>query len=93
MPAPHSLRVPPQVVAQVPPEQTWPAGQEVPQVPQLALSVCRLAQYAAPPFGSAHWVRPLPQVVVQTPAVQAWPSGQVVPQVPQLALSVCRLAQ
>jgi hypothetical protein len=65
--------------------------QVMPQVPQLALSVWRLAQYGTPELGMQ--VDSAPQVMAQTPLVQTWPLPQVMPQVPQLALSVWRLAQ
>ena len=60
-------------------------------MPQLALSVVRLAQYGAPLVGVQ--VDSDPQVMVQTPAMQACPVVQAAPQVPQLALSVMVLAQ
>ncbi len=65
----------------------FPAGQAVPQAPQLSLSEGRWTQSplqsVKPPWqSSTHW-----------PFWQASPAGQALPQAPQLASSVCRSAQ
>src|SRR5580692_1196307 len=77
------LVVPP---VQTPAAQVWPVVQAMPQVPQLAASVCRFLQVPE------QLVWPVGQPV-QTPAAQVWPVVQATPQVPQLAASVCRFLQ
>jgi hypothetical protein len=64
-PTPHSMSPLAHVTAHCPPEQTSPAGHELPHAPQLALSVCWLAQYALLPL--PHSVNPPPHVVVHEP--------------------------
>ena len=62
-----------------------PEAHELPQVPQLALAVCRSAQtpvQSTVPEGHVHWA-----------AVHTRLPPQVCMQKPQLFLSVCRLAQ
>ena len=80
-----------QVVPQTPPEQTWPAGQPWPQVPQLALSVWVLTSQ---PLAAtlSQLAKPVVQLATpQTPAVQlalALGSAHAWPQAPQLAVLV-----
>jgi hypothetical protein len=88
----HSVKLPPHVTSQLPALHTFPAAQALPHVPQLALSVCVLAQYGAPPSG-VHSVKLPPHVTLQLPALHTFPAAQALPHVPQLALSVCVLAQ
>jgi hypothetical protein len=90
----HDSRLAAHVVVQAPMEQTWPASQVWPQVPQLVLSVESVAQYADV-SRSEGWqsATSAPQVGAHVLAVQAVPFGQAVPHVPQLALSVWVLAQ
>jgi len=65
----HIVVPPLQLVAQLPPLQTWPDGQALPQPPQLALScVMQLPLQLSRP--AWHWQDPLWQVC---PAVQALP--------------------
>ncbi len=59
-----------------------PAGQTVPQLPQLALSLWRLVQ-VPPQFVSPDW-----QESWQVPPEQICPAGHAVPQAPQLPPSV-----
>jgi hypothetical protein len=70
-----------------PPEHVDPAGQMLPQPPQLEGSTCSSTH--APPQA----VVPPPQIVKHAPAEQTSPSGHVVPHVPQLFGSVWVLAQ
>lgn len=67
----------------VPPKQASPAGQTVPQAPQLRLSL--LVTVQTPP----QLVEPETQVTPHLPPEQTSPVGQTVPQVPQFWLSVC----
>jgi hypothetical protein len=83
--------VAPHVAAHWLPEQTWPLGHVVPHTPQLALSVCVLAQYGAPPSGEQR-VMVAPHVAAHWPPEQTWPLGHVVPHTPQFALSFVRVA-
>jgi hypothetical protein len=85
----HSRRGAAQVERQAPAMHAWPAGQLLPHIPQLALSVMVSAQEATPiavqrvcPEGHAGgW---------QTPIAQVSPAAQAVPQAPQLAVLVAR---
>jgi hypothetical protein len=90
-----TVQMPPQLVEpgtqvrpQVPPEQTWPAGQTVPQVPQLWLSVWGETQTPAQrsPVGGR-------QAAAQAAPEQSWPDGHAVPQAPQFCGSLLRAAQ
>ena len=74
------------MAAQVPPVQTWPAPQTLPQAPQFFESVWVLAQKALAPVPQV--VKGLPQVTAQVPPVHTSPAGQALPQVPQFAESV-----
>ena len=67
--------------------QTLPAGQTLPQLPQLYRSLLRLAHWPA------QFVSPLGQVVTHAPPVQAVPAGQTLPQAPQLLLSLAVATQ
>src|SRR6185437_13686321 len=58
------------------------APQALPQLPQLALSVAKFAQYAFP-LASVHWVSLGWQVVPHAPAEQTWPWAHALPQLPQ----------
>ena len=78
---------PPQLVWQLPLEQTVPEGQTVPQTPQLTLSVARELQT---PLQSCS---PLLQVIAQWPRLHSSPAGQTAPQAPQFAGSFSRFAQ
>ena len=71
--------------AQTPAVQVCPVPHAVPQVPQLAESVCRLLQVPE------HEVCPVPQA--HAPAVQVCPVPQALAHAPQLAASVCRFLQ
>src|SRR6185312_3121348 len=81
---------------QVPPMHLAPSPQTFPHVPQFALSVCVLAQYAGPPSG-VHSVSTPPSdaahAFAHAPFWQILPLPQVTPQAPQLALSVFVFAQ
>jgi hypothetical protein len=88
----QSVSLDPHVALQAPPEQTSPAEQDLPQTPQLTLSVWVLAQYGAPPSG-VQSVWPDPHVALQAPPEQTWPAVQDCPHTPQLSLSVSVLAQ
>ena len=71
-----------------------PAGQALPQAPQLPRSVARSAQNAGPPPSPPPQVASVaPQETPHWPSAQTWPVGQVVPQLPQLALSVAAATQ
>ena len=59
-----------QLVAQVPAEQTWPAGHVVPQPPQFWLSDSGFTQ--APP----HRSEPTGQTIAQVPERQLFPTSQ-----------------
>jgi len=74
---------------QTPAMQGTPVGHAMPQRPQLAALVMRLAQIAAAPVPHAVW----PVGQAQVPATQDWPMPQTVPQVRQLVRSVCVLTQ
>lgn len=56
--------VPPPGHVQAPVVQVWPAAHAVPQVPQLAVSVCRFTQEFP------HFVVPPAQLTVHPPAEQ-----------------------
>ena len=71
---------------QAPAAQVCPLAQALPQVPQLAASVCRFLQVPE----QLVWPEGQP---LQTPATQVCPLAQALPQVPQLAASVCRFVQ
>ena len=71
---------------QVPPEQSWPAGQIFPQVPQLTGSSAVETQ--APP----QEVWPEAQALLHRPPVQTEPSAQEMPHRPQWRGSLARLA-
>jgi hypothetical protein len=71
---------------QLPPAQTCPAGQTLPQVPQLFGSLAVVTQ--APP----QEVWPEAQVLLQRPPVQTWPSAQTMPHRPQWPGSLARFA-
>jgi hypothetical protein len=84
-------------VVQAPAAQYMPAGQALPQVPQLPPSLVRSVQNVPPvgvmqAFGEpgGHIVVPPPP---QVPIWQATPAGQPWPQEPQLAGSIVRSAQ
>ncbi len=64
----------------------------VPQLPQLALSLLRFAQYGVP-ASAPHVVWFTSQTPWQMPLTQSWPLEQALPQVPQLLRSVLRFAQ
>ena len=87
MPLSQALVPLPQLVWQLPPEQAMPAGQTVPQAPQLLLSVARELQTPPQSFS------PLLQVIAQRPRLQSSLAGQTVPQAPQFAGSFPRLVQ
>jgi hypothetical protein len=70
---------------QVPAAHTSPAPHARPHAPQLAPSLWRFAQKAAPASG-AQRVRLPPQVVPQEPPEQAVPLWHFAPQAPQLSL-------
>jgi len=82
---------PPQDVVHLPSEQTVPAPQLVPQVPQFVLSVFRLAQKLT--LSIVQMELGPPQDVAHLPSEQTVPAPQLVPQVPQFVLSVFKLAQ
>jgi len=67
--------------------QTYPAGQTVPQVPQLWLSVVVTAQMPE------QFVCPVTQETAQALPEQTCPLGHTVPQNPQLWLSLLRTVQ
>ena len=71
--------------------QSAPVAQVSPQVPQLARSFVRLAQYAEAPLPQV--VNPVAHVSVHMPPVQVWPAAHTVPQVPQFVGSVLVLVQ
>ncbi len=68
-----------------------PGVQMFPQLPQLAVSVCRFEQTG--PFDPEHVVWPVEHETPQTPLAQTWPLAQWVPHAPQLFVSLCRLEQ
>ena len=70
--------------AQVPPEQTVPAAQTRPQVPQLLLSVWRSRHTPE------QLVVPAEHDTAHTPAEQTVPAPHARPQAPQLLLSLVR---
>src|SRR5262245_60353487 len=73
---------------QFPPEQISPAMQACPQVPQLAVSVCRSLQPAAPQQDLlASHTAALPHVHCALEQVSERPLGHCVPQPPQWARS------
>jgi hypothetical protein len=74
---------PPHSIAHLPAVHTSPTEHVLPHVPQLALSVCVLAQV---PLGQT--TIPGPQLGLHCPPEHAWPAGHALPQPPQLALSV-----
>jgi hypothetical protein len=82
---PHFANGAAQVAAQLPLEQTCPAGQAFPQAPQFQPSVAVSTQ-TPPQYAS------VPQVQAQAPFAQTWPSSQAAPQVPQFAGSFRRSA-
>jgi hypothetical protein len=82
---PEQLLVPPGQ-PQAPFEQTWPAGQIFPQVPQLLGSLAVETQ--APP----HEVWPEAQVLLHRPPVQTDPSAHEMPHRPQCRGSLVRFA-
>jgi hypothetical protein len=81
----------PQLAAQSPAVQLWPAGQTLPQLPQLLGSSDSLAQYVA--FVTGQALVPAAQLSWQEPPVQSWPAAQELPQAPQFAGSVAVLVQ
>ena len=93
----HAVSGAAQVVPQVPPEQTWPAGQLVPQVPQLPLSACVLTSQplAATPSQSAKPGAQAPMAqVLAAHIADACGRTHARPQAPQLlTLSVVLLSQ
>jgi len=73
-----------------PPEHVPPAGQVVPQAPQLPLLVCRFTHTIPLPMGPPpmHSVSPVGQPAVHTPLTQVLSGPQRLPHVPQLRGSV-----
>ena len=76
----------------VPLEQTCWAVHWLPQAPQLLLSVCSFAQYAAAPTG-VQSVWPLAHVEEQLPVEHTCSAPHSLPHEPQLLLSVCSSVQ
>jgi hypothetical protein len=86
-PAPQVRRADAQLAPQVPPEQTWPAAQAVPQAPQLALSVRVLT--SQPSAGLAlQSAKPVAHATSEQPpaaqAAEALGRAQARPHAPQL---------
>jgi hypothetical protein len=84
---PQAISVGPHSVAQRPIAQTVPAGQVVPQAPQLARSVSSTTQ--TPP----HAVCPVGQEVWHIPATHTWPVPHAMPHTPQFSRSLCTSTQ
>jgi hypothetical protein len=98
----QSVWLPEHVDAQTPAEHTVPVSHARPHPPQLALSVCVLAQYQLPP--SPVLASPVPPPLVHivcdavhpathAPALHVCPVAHAVPHAPQLAVSLCVSAQ
>jgi hypothetical protein len=68
-------------------EQSWPAAQAAPQLPQFSGSVASFVQ--RPPQSAS----PARQVAWQLLLAQSSPAGQTFPQLAQLFTSAVRLAQ
>ena len=71
--------------AQVPSMHGPPAGQTVPQAPQLRLLFRTLTQT----LPHIVWPAPVLQPATQAPAVHIWPAGHAIPHPPQLRGSIC----
>jgi hypothetical protein len=68
------------------PPQTFPPEQTLPQVPQLAESPFKFAQYVPRPLPQRTWG--LAQVAAQAPYEQTCPAAHALPQAPQFWLSI-----
>jgi hypothetical protein len=79
----------PHAAEQVPLEQTWPAAQRLPQVPQLVVLVSRSTQVVIPPMPMpVQAVSPAGQPAAQAPLTQVWAAVQRLPQEPQFRASL-----
>ena len=88
----HSVWLPRQFEAHVPPAQTCSGPHALPHAPQFLLSDLSFAQYGAPASG-AHPISFGGQPPWHLPETHAWSGAQIVAQSPQCVLSVWRFVQ